>query len=477
MAKPLRTNIYPTALAAYDGYIYTVGTNYGLFKLSTSEAIPNGSAIPIVNLRSITNNGALFIKYITIHVYTTGTTVKKGMYISVASYGNATIISGLGKIYFIPDLDNPVLSSLTIFASDLNAPRGLQVYNNHLYVVTTTLGLQTIIIQFDLANSANRSEFNLPLNNFLNPEQLVITDNYLYIIDTYQYKSICRVGLINNFPSVSAELDWVDLNSYYYIDGILVSYGNFIYFSHYTSSEIGYMVQIDILTKAIINNNYLPDLSSQANNKFNCAVIYDNRFYIDFSYSSNLNYTLTSVIYNLPIYTIKIPCFKEDTKILTDMGYVPIQDLHKGDLIKTLKSDYKAIDMIGKREIYHIGIQERIKDQLYKCSEDNFDEIFEPLIITGCHSILVDEFIDEEQKQKVIEVNGNIYITDNKYRVPACADSRTSVYEKTGTYTIYHLALENEDYYMNYGIYANGLLVETCSKRYLKELSNMTLIE
>lgn len=42
--------------------------------------------------------------------------------------------------------------------------------------------------------------------------------------------------------------------------------------------------------------------------------------------------------------------------------------------------------------------------------------------------------------------------------------------------TIYHLALENESYYNNYGIYANGLLVESCSQRYLKELSNMELI-
>jgi hypothetical protein len=42
---------------------------------------------------------------------------------------------------------------------------------------------------------------------------------------------------------------------------------------------------------------------------------------------------------------------------------------------------------------------------------------------------------------------------------------------------IYHIALENEDYYMNYGIYANGLLVETCSKRYLSELSDMVMIE
>jgi hypothetical protein len=172
-----------------------------------------------------------------------------------------------------------------------------------------------------------------------------------------------------------------------------------------------------------------------------------------------------------------LTCFLEDSKILTNKGYIPIQDLRKGDLVKTLKDDYKAIDMIGKRTIYHFALKERIKDQLYKCSKDNFNEIFEPLIITGCHSILVDDFISEEQKQKVIELTGYTYVTDNKYRLPACADLRTSVYETPGTYTIYHLALENNNYVMNYGIYANGLLVETCSQRYLKELSNMTLIE
>jgi hypothetical protein len=52
-----------------------------------------------------------------------------------------------------------------------------------------------------------------------------------------------------------------------------------------------------------------------------------------------------------------------------------------------------------------------------------------------------------------------------------------SVYEKEGIFTIYHFALENDDTRMNYGIYANELLVETCSKRYLKEISNMELIE
>jgi hypothetical protein len=89
---------------------------------------------------------------------------------------------------------------------------------------------------------------------------------------------------------------------------------------------------------------------------------------------------------------------------------------------------------------------------------------------------LVDKFVSEEQRQKAIEVNGDIYVTDRKYRLPACVDLRASVYPVPGTYTIYHLALEHSDYYMNYGIYANGLLVETCSQRYLKELSGMELI-
>jgi len=73
-------------------------------------------------------------------------------------------------------------------------------------------------------------------------------------------------------------------------------------------------------------------------------------------------------------------------------------------------------------------------------------------------------------------VNKGIYITDDKYRLPACVDERAQLYEKSGTFTIYHLALENDDYYMNYGIYANGLLVETSSKRYMRELSNMEML-
>ena len=171
-----------------------------------------------------------------------------------------------------------------------------------------------------------------------------------------------------------------------------------------------------------------------------------------------------------------ISCFKEGTKILTDKGYTPIQYLRKGTLVKTLKNGYKPIFMIGKKEMYHVASQERIKDQLYKCSKNEYPELFEDLIITGCHSILVNSF-KEEQREKIINTLGNICITEGTYRLPACVDDRAIIYETPGKYTIYHFALEHDNYIFNYGVLANGLLVESCSKRYLKEISNMEMIE
>jgi hypothetical protein len=170
-----------------------------------------------------------------------------------------------------------------------------------------------------------------------------------------------------------------------------------------------------------------------------------------------------------------LTCFNKDTKILTDRGYVPVQNLKRGDLVKTLDKGFVPIYNIGRKEIFNPGVQERIKDQLYVCSHKKYPEVFEDLIITGCHGILVGEF-KEGERAKTSEVLGRVFITDNRYRLPACIDTRAEIYSGKGEYTIYHFALENEDYYMNYGIYANGLLVETCSKRYLLEESKMTLL-
>ena len=200
------------------------------------------------------------------------------------------------------------------------------------------------------------------------------------------------------------------------------------------------------------------------------------------------NYTLTAMVdaaggntylmnYYDPVDPSGVPCFLKGTNILTNIGYRPIEVLRKGNLIKTLLHGYKPIEMIGYSIIYHQGARDRRKDQLYVCTPAQYPEVVEDVVLTGSHAILVDEFTDDQQRNETKEVLTDIFLTDNYYRLPACVDARTRVYDQPGTYTIYHLALQHENYYMNYGIYANGLLVESCSRRYMKECSGMRFVE
>ena len=144
-------------------------------------------------------------------------------------------------------------------------------------------------------------------------------------------------------------------------------------------------------------------------------------------------------------FKLSVPCFAKNTQILTSTGYRYVQDLQTGDLIKTLNHGYKPLKLIGTKEINNPVSNERIKDQLYKCSIQAYPELFEDLIITGCHSILVGYFVDDKQRNKTIEVNGDTYVTDGKYRLPVCADDRAEIYQNKGQFAVYHFALENDD--------------------------------
>lgn len=173
-------------------------------------------------------------------------------------------------------------------------------------------------------------------------------------------------------------------------------------------------------------------------------------------------------------------CFLEGTNILCFNGskeeYRKIESLRKGDLVKTFMDGYKAVDTIGFTKVYNPGNAMRSKNRLYKCTKENYPSLTEDLVITGCHAILVDDITDV-QKERLIEEQGKIYITDNHYRLIAMVDERAEPYQEEGLHTVWHLALENENYYYNYGIFANGLHVETTSKRMIKEQSGMTLME
>ena len=238
-------------------------------------------------------------------------------------------------------------------------------------------------------------------------------------------------------------------------------YGPNLYISNIGGARVS---EILLSSGATLSSTFVSGFS-----ELNSMVIVGSAMYL----ANNTAKTIS--LANLPPLASNVVCFKEGSLILTDKGYLPIEQLRKGALVRTLLHGFVPIDMIGKREIYHAASKNRIKDQLYVCRNDAYP-VFEPLVITGCHSILIDEFTSNQQREEVFAFSGDIYITDDRYRLPACLDPRAKVYETPGAYTIYHIALENENYFMNYGIFANGLLVETCSKRYLKELSNMEIL-
>jgi hypothetical protein len=339
----------------------------------------------------------------------------------------------------------------TLLLNNLNHPQQILYYNNLLYIANFG-GNQVLLYNTNGTLNSSFNGISSPVGMFINPDS-----NTLYVTSYFTMK----VGSYNATNGAAINPSISSFNDRPY--GVVLS-GKYLYVAIHNSNIIK---KCDAITgeQSIFSTTGLLPYG---------LTIYNNYLYCS-NQSSNtvVGYALPAII---PASASSIACFKEDSKILTNDGYIAVQNLRKGDLVKTCKNGFMAIHSIGKRKMYHFGSKERIKDQLYTCSKDKYSEIFEDLIITGCHSILIDRFTTQEQREKTIQVNGNTYVTDGKYRLPACVDDRTSVYDKSGYYNIYHFALENEDYYMNYGVYANGLLVETCSKRYLNEISNMELL-
>jgi hypothetical protein len=206
--------------------------------------------------------------------------------------------------------------------------------------------------------------------------------------------------------------------------------------------------------------------------------LYDDAGYYKGSVSSPVEYATTTATYVPPTPI----CFMEGSQILCynlstyKEEYRPIETLRKGMFVKTLFDGYKRIDLIGHSKIYNPGNEARSKYRLYRCPKENYPSLIDDLIITGCHSILVQTLTDQE-RMDVIDVQGAAFVTDRLYRLPACVDQRSIPYEQEGLFSIWHLALENNDTFMNYGIFANGLIVETTSKRMMLERSGMDLIE
>jgi hypothetical protein len=173
------------------------------------------------------------------------------------------------------------------------------------------------------------------------------------------------------------------------------------------------------------------------------------------------------------------PCFLEGTQVLTQIEgndtYLPIETLTPGTLVKTSRDGYKKVVLVGKGVLHNPGNADRIQDRLYKCSPSQYPTLTSDLYLTGGHSILVDRLTHSQQHDTIKQL-GDLFVTDGKYRLLAQLDERAEPWGSEQCYTIWHVALENENIKSNYGIYVNGgLLVESSSINFLQNKSNMCL--
>jgi hypothetical protein len=308
----------------------------------------------------------------------------------------------------------------------------------------------------------------IPINDTTVPGNMVsiaVNSSGLFVAVGYDTSSIIPVYAIFNGTSWTTGPDVIDNSIAFNMTSIAVNSSGLFVAVGYDNSNLPVYTTFDgtWTTPDLINGSTIASIHSIAVNSLGLFV----------AVGQNLS--------DYPVYATfsnKVPCFKEGTKILCQVDgnelYLPVEQMKPGTLVKTSMNGYKGVKLIGKRPLSNPGTDERIQERLYKCSPSNYPELKEDLYITGCHSILVTSLTDK-QREGIIQNLKRIFVTDKKYRLIACVDERAEPWNSEGDYNVWHFALENESRVMNYGVYANGLLVETASIKCMEERAKMEL--
>jgi hypothetical protein len=342
-----------------------------------------------------------------------------GDYIFAADFSNNAIYTMNRNISYTPDGSDNVIYTYTDSSGNVSAPYQLSYSSGYLFC----------------ANSGNStiSSFSIDASGQLTPSSLPAT------ISTLATSSLTATSEPGTIPY------GVVFTS---IDG-----SNNTYFSDSSSNTIKIVTNSGTSTFIDASTNVTPTYLAVGSNE---------RLYFSSPSDSSVYVTENPV------------CFNEDTKILClnysfEEEYIPIQDLKKGDLVKTYLHGYRRVDLT------HTGVlfnnPNNWRNTMYKMEKTEENGLLEDLIVTGGHSILVDSISQEEQERldKLGLSDFPVkYKFDNKYLLLASVSDHFIPLTDNKKYTYYHLTLENNgDDNQQFGIWANEVLTETTCKNYL----------
>jgi len=176
-------------------------------------------------------------------------------------------------------------------------------------------------------------------------------------------------------------------------------------------------------------------------------------------------------------------CFKEGTKILCRVtekedAYIPIERITDNTFVKTWKHGYKRVKYVLQSELQNSS--KKTINKLYKMSKSKYPILTEDLYITGSHAVLYDSLSDQEQ-WKMEQLINHFHINyrlniDGKKKLIAYYDDRFEEWNENGSFTIYHFILESKTADRNYGIYANGILVESTDEITMSRVNEYSLV-
>jgi hypothetical protein len=162
------------------------------------------------------------------------------------------------------------------------------------------------------------------------------------------------------------------------------------------------------------------------------------------------------------LYPADAVCFGKGTLIQCEGGSVPVEELKVGMKVKTLKHGYKAVTLMGTSTIHNRADSERVRERLYIYPKEN-------LILTGGHSVLLDD-VSGDQLNRIKRSFGGVFFTEGKLRLMAMDDETAIPYLAKGVFPIYNFVLEAPNEHTNYGVFANGKLVESSFPYWVKKM-------
>jgi hypothetical protein len=183
---------------------------------------------------------------------------------------------------------------------------------------------------------------------------------------------------------------------------------------------------------------------------------------------------LVQGILNFSGYT-PILCFHESTEILClneDLKevYIPISQLKEGNFVKSYKHGYRRIEAIYKKSF--INDNNHVHSSM--CLMPKNEHMTKDLIVTGGHSILVDNMTEDEFLKNSEYFHDTSPKIDGKQLLLAGVSEKFTTLENNKEYTVYNFCLENDgNDEARYGVWANGVLVETPAMQYLKDILNI----